>query len=32
MLSKLKPLVTIMHPFNSLGAGVGTIVGYLITA
>ena len=32
MLSKLKLILTITHPFNSVGAGVGTLIGYLITA
>ena len=29
---KLKPILTVLHPFNSLGSGVGAIIGYLITA
>ncbi len=32
MLAKLKLILTVMHPFNSVGAGIGTIIGYLITA
>jgi geranylgeranylglycerol-phosphate geranylgeranyltransferase len=31
-VSKLKSILTALHLFNSLGAGVGTLIGYLITA